>query len=301
MKRKMKAASIGILANIILASIKILIGLITSSASVFSEAVNSLMDIIASGITMFSIVESEKKPDRHFNYGYGQVESLSGLFEAVMIGSAGVYILYTAVEKFLHKDFLINQINLDLIVMGVSVLINLFVASYIFRIAKQTDSIALKAKAIDFKMDIFSSSSVLGSLVVIKFTHFYILDPIVAVLLGLIILNTSYKLIVETISRLMDIGLPKEDIRVIKNVLHDFKFQIVSYHSLRTRKSGDIKFIDFHIVVSKEKNIVDTHLISHNIINILQNKLGKDTNVMIFEEPCNEECTNCYVECSIPS
>ena len=299
MEKKVKASLIGITSNIFLASIKVIVGLATNSASVLSEAINSITDIFSSGIIIFSVYESNKKPDAQFNYGYGQTESLSGLLESFLIFGAGVFIIYNAIEKFIHKDFLINQISFDIFVMGVSVILNSILTIYMFQMAENTDSIALRSKAIDFEMDLITSSGVLTSLIIVSFTHFYIFDPIISIFLGLIVLYTSCKLFMETLSRLLDVELPSNELLIIQKAIQECTNGIVEYNSLRTRKSGETRYIDFHIVLPGETSVINANKITQKIKDNISINLN-NCNILIHEEPCKYDCFHCKLECSYP-
>ena len=154
--------------------------------------------------------------------------------------------------------------------MGVAIIANLLVSSYLFVIAKKTDSVALKADAIHLSTDVYSSLGVLVGLVLIKITGIAILDPLIAIFVAFIILRTGMSVIKETLNNLLDGTLPDEDIRIIEKIINECE-SIYGFTNLKSRKSGSNRDIDITILCEESMPIKECH----EICDVLEAKIQK--------------------------
>lgn len=154
---KKRAAILSIVSNTLLIVLKFIVGIISGSISIISEALHSGSDLLASFIAFFSVSESSKPADEDHQFGHGKYEDLSGLIEGILIILAALYIVYASVKKMFFAPVIRIDVDLGLAVMLVSVVANTFVSIYLFKIAKKTDSIALYADGEHLRTDIYSS------------------------------------------------------------------------------------------------------------------------------------------------
>ncbi|WAM34326.1 cation diffusion facilitator family transporter [Caldicellulosiruptor morganii] len=283
---KQKAALLSVFSNTALILLKVTAGVIMGSVSVISEAIHSGIDLLASVIAYFSIKQAKKPADSDHPFGHGKFENVSGAFEAILIFLAAILIIYEAIKKIINKGE-VESIEAGLAVMLISAIVNLFISSKLFRIAKKTDSVALEADAMHLFTDVFTSFGVFLGLVLIKFTHIYILDPVIAIIVALMIIKASVELTRKALCDLVDRSLPQDEIKLIEDIIKRYS-QVTSYHKLRTRKSGDRREIDVHIRMENSTTLIDAHNLCNMIEDEIKNALP-NSYITIHIEPENEE------------
>ncbi|HEY9061673.1 MAG TPA: cation diffusion facilitator family transporter [Pseudobacteroides sp.] len=280
---KTRVAILSVVSNSFLILLKVIAGILSGSVSIISEAIHSGMDLVAALIAFFSVKISAKPADKDHPYGHGKVENVSGVIEGLLILVAAVIIIWEAIKKIIRPTH-IGETNIALLVMFISATVNFFVSRKLYRVAKQVDSVALEADALHLKTDVYTSLGVGIGMLLIKFTGISILDPIVAILVALLILKESISLIWNAYCPLLDTKLSDGDEEKIKSVINRYKNEIIDFHELRTRKSGSIKYIDFHMTVNKDISVEQSHKLSDSIESDLEEVL-KNTNVSIHIEP----------------
>jgi cation diffusion facilitator family transporter len=256
MTEKVKTARLSILSNTLLIILKLTVGLISGSVSILSEAIHSSMDLIAALIAFFSVRVSDNPPDSKHPYGHGKVENISGVIEALLIFIAAVLIIIEAVKKLMGENTPLDSIALGSIIMFISALVNTFVSRRLYKIARETNSVALEADALHLKTDIFTSLGVSLGLGLILITGIEWLDPIIAILVALFILKESYNLLSRAFTPLLDTAWEEEDINKLESTLQRMN---VKYHDLRTRVAGNYRFVEFHILVPENESVGNAH------------------------------------------
>ena len=167
--------------------------------------------------------------------------------------------------------------------MLIAIAANLLVSSYLFAVAKKTDSVALKADAQHLSTDVYSSLGVLIGLILIKITGITLLDPLIAILVALIILKTGISIIKETLNDLLDRTLPDDDIKIIENIINDCK-NIYGFKNLKSRKSGSTRDIDITLLCEESMSIKECHEICDGLEAKIQEVLP-NTLITIHCEP----------------
>lgn len=291
MNEKTKVARLSILSNSSLIIMKLLVGIFTGSVSIVSEAIHSTMDLVAAIIAYFSVKISNKPADTDHPYGHGKVENISGVIEALLIFAASVWIIVEAVKKLLHPEE-VESIGIGFVVMFISAAINYLVSNKIYKVAKQEDSIALEADALHLKADVYTSLGVGVGLLLIWITKLHFLDPVVAIIVALFILKESFELLKTAFNPLLDVKLSDKEISIIESVINKFKSVYCNFHDLRTRKSGNTKYIDLHLVFPEDMSIKAAHDICDEIENELEASL-RNTEVLIHLESCTHKCVVC--------
>ncbi len=279
----MKVAILSIISNTTLIILKIIAGIISGSVSIISEAIHSSMDLIASVIAFFSVKYSSKPADKEHPYGHGKIENISGFIEATLIFGAAVLIIKEAIEKIINPT-VIEETSIAIAVMIFAAIVNTFVSKVLYKVAKEEDSIALEADALHLKTDVYTSLGVGLGLILINFTGIYLLDPIVAILVALLIIKEAWELSKTAFSPLLDAKLSDEEEKVINEIIQNYKDQFVDIHYLRTRKAGNIKYIDFHMTVEGDKTVRESHDLCDRIEKDLEERIH-NTSVNIHIEP----------------
>jgi cation diffusion facilitator family transporter len=280
MNKKVSVARLSVASNTLLILLKLGAGIVSGSVSIISEAIHSTMDLLAAVIAFFAVRISDHPADEKHPYGHGKFENVSGVIEALLIFVAAVWIIVEAVQKLMYKETS-GFLGVGIAVMFVSAMVNIFVSRRLYKVAKETDSMALEADALHLKTDVLTSLGVAVGLSLIYITGLQILDPIVAILVALMIVRESYSLLIRAYRPLLDTALDKEDIQTIETLFNENK---VEYHDLKTRKSGNYKFVEFHLEFNPDAKIIDAHNRCDEIEELLKCKLDHLT-VTIHVEP----------------
>ena len=294
MDKKQFAASISVVSNTFLIIIKLIVGFLSGSISIISEAFHSFSDLFASFIAYFSVKKTSLPPDLDHPYGHGKYEELSGLFEGLLIFAVAIYIAIQAINKLLTPQIYTIEPLLGIIVMVFSMIINIAVSLYLSKIGKETDSIALKADALHLRTDVYSSLVILIGLILIKITGISIIDPILALMIAFIITFTSIKLCRQTVKNLLDTALPEEEINKLQTLLNcHLNKDIVEIKNLRTRKAGAQRLIQITIIVHKNITIKEGHNICDEIEKEILDLFNNKATISIHLEPCKDTCNSC--------
>ncbi|MEW6142907.1 MAG: cation diffusion facilitator family transporter [Chloroflexota bacterium] len=293
---KTSAAGLSILSNSLLVVFKLVAGLLMGSVSVLAEAIHSAVDLLAAVIAFFSIRAAAKPPDSTHNFGHGKIENISGTFEGLLIFGAAAYIIYEAVNKVI-SGVEVELLSLGIVIMGVSALANLIVSRHLHRVAKRTDSVALEADAWHLTTDVYTSAGVMVGLVAVWLTGWHILDPLIAIGVAGLIVKAAWGITRKSFRPLLDVRLPKHELKAINACVAAHTGKTVGFHALRTRKSGYQRFIDLHLVFPKSVTIEE----AHNVCDIIEQDIGKrlpNSQVTIHCEPCETNADgSCPAEC----
>lgn len=303
--KKTSAAILSVASNSLLIILKLVVGLLIGSVAVLSEAIHSGMDLLAAVIAFLAVRASSREADERHPFGHGKFENISGTIEALLIFAAAVWIIYEAVHKLIDPQ----QIDMPFWgvgVMLVSAVVNVLVSRRLFKVAEETDSIALRADAWHLRTDVYTSVGVMVGLLVIWVVGMASpaidvrwLDPVVAILVALMILRAAWNLTRESVRDLMDVSLPDEDIGWIARFVEDGWPAVRSFHNLRTRKAGSDRFIDFHLVVDDQTPVGEAHALGDDIVAAIKERLP-ETRVHIHVEPCDFTCReSCVSGCSV--
>ena len=290
---KKSAALLSICSNIVLIASKFVVGIISGSVSIISEAVHSFSDLLAAILAYFSVKAAAEPADIEHQFGHGKFEDLSGGLEGALIIFAAGYIIYEAFEKLTGNVQSEFNTGAGIVVMSLAIIINLVVSRHLFNVAHKTESIALLADAEHLRTDIYTSAGVLIGLLLIKFTGIVLLDPIVAILIALIIIKTGIKLCITSAKNLLDTSLPEEERIVIKNIVSNFMpDEVVEILNLKTRRAGAERLIEFTLTVPDEMTIKTGHKLCDKIEDNIARELNR-VHVTIHLEPCDGICPEC--------
>ncbi|MDW8321421.1 MAG: cation diffusion facilitator family transporter [Armatimonadota bacterium] len=282
MSRKTLAAALSVVSNSTLVVLKLLVGFVSGSVSIIAEGIHSANDLVASLIALISVRIAERPPDREHPYGHGKAESISAAAEAMLIVGAAVWIVIEAIQKMLRPQP-VQHLGWGTVVMAVSVLVNVVVSRYLFRVAREEDSPALEADAHHLATDVYTSLGVLVGLAVTWLTGWHIIDPLVAIGVAVLILRIGLSLTTKSLHHLMDAQLPATDVARIEDILNG-ESRIHSWHNLRTRKSGNTRHIDLHIVFRTDATLLEAHQVADDLEKRIAQELAP-AHVVIHVDP----------------
>jgi cation diffusion facilitator family transporter len=304
-QRKERVAMLSVASNSSLVVFKVIVGVLIGSVSIISEAIHSGMDLLAAIIAMFSVKTSSLPADDLHPFGHGKIENISGVVEALLIFVAAFWIIFEALNK-LNSPQIMEFAEWGVAVMLLSSIVNYIVSRKLFQVGKEADSIALQADAWHLRTDVYTSAGVMAGLSIIWIGHklspasdINWIDPVAALIVAVLILRAAYHLIVQSIRDLIDVKLPPEEENCIRNIIRH-QPAINGFHQLRTRKAGNVRFVEFHIKVDPQMSVLD----SHNITKGLEQNIGQkfpESAITIHIEPCDGECEDiCAAGCLLP-
>ena len=285
LNRRSRTVLFSISSNALLLTVKLTAGVMTGSVSILSEAVHSATDLVASIVAFMAVRSSASPSDESHNYGHGRFENLAGIFEGVILLGVGGWVIFGAVNGIVNGAEL-ELLGLGIGVMAVSAVVNLFVSSWLLRVARETDSRALEAEGYNLRTDVWGAAGVALGLIAALATDWTILDPIIAGVVGLVILWTALGLISGSTRVLLDESLPEEELAVIERVIEDEienEEAVRGFHKLRARKSGPQRHVDFHLQLRAQTTLGEAHKISDS----LEERIGRNlpnTDVLIHLE-----------------
>ncbi len=280
MNKKVSVARLSVASNTLLIALKLTVGLLSGSVSIISEAIHSLMDLVAAVIAFFAVRVSDIPADERHPYGHGKFENVSGVIEALLIVGAAVWIVVEAIHKIENPgepEFVL----LGATVMLVSAVVNYFVSRKLYKVAKETDSVALEADALHLKTDVYTSLGVGLGLLLLWITGIPLIDPIIAILVALLILWESFQLLKKAFTPLLDVSLDESEVSRINEIL---AARNLKYHDLKTRKAGNYRFVEFHLELPAGMVLAEVHRHCDDIEEILKTQLEHLT-VTIHVEP----------------
>lgn len=280
-KEKKQVALLSVFAAIFLTSSKFIIGMMTGSLGILSEALHSALDLIAAVITYFSVRISDKPADRDHHYGHGKVENISALLETFLLLITCSWIIYEAIQRLLTGQVQIEVTPWSYLVVITSIIIDLWRSRALSKAAKTYNSQALEADALHFSTDIWSSTVVFIGLLSANFGWHYA-DPIAALIVALIVIYVSYKLGKKSIDVLLD-KAPDAYMSIIEEILKN-NSRITYFHDLRIRVAGANVFVDISIHVDPQMTIEDVHQITDEVESRIQQKIPRSV-VQIHQEP----------------
>jgi cation diffusion facilitator family transporter len=291
-RETIRAAILSVASNTLLTSTKLLVGLLTGSVSVVAEGIHSGNDLVASLIAWFAVRKASEPPDAEHGYGHGKFESLSAFIEAALIVVAALGVAWTAVHRLQSGVEPELKTPWGLAVMGLSVAANAFISTYLFRVAKKHQSLALAADGAHLRADVYTSLGVFAGLILITVTGRLIFDPLAAILVACLILFQGSRIGWDALGQLLDQSLPPDERHVIEGLLGEHDDMYVDYHRLRTRRSGRERQVDLHLVTCPRVTVEEAHRVCDHLERDVGERLPQ-TRLVIHVEPCDEEsCPN---------
>lgn len=293
--QKKRAALLSMVIGFLMFGGKITAYLITGSAAIFSDALESIVHIFATGMALFSIYISSKPADESHFYGHGNVEYFSAGIEGVLILIAAIAIMYESVSALIF-GIEVQKLDVGILITSGAGLINLFLGLYLIRVGKKTNSLILVADGKHVLTDSITSIGVIVGLGIVLLTDILELDPIIAILIALNILITGFKLIKESISGLMN-ETDKEVLEsIIKIIIESKKKYWIDVHQFRFWKSANKLFIDFHLILPFYLSIKDSHHEEEYITEKIREHFSEAEVRIHFDYCWDELCSYCLTE-----
>lgn len=280
-KEKLNVAFISVLAAIFLTGFKLIIGLLTGSLGILSEALHSGLDMVAAVITYFSVRVSDKPADKQHNYGHGKIENFSALVETFLLLITCVWIIYEATTRLISGKTHIEVSIWSFIVVISSIIIDISRSRALSRVAKKYNSQALEADALHFSTDIWSSGVVLLGLICANY-GFYFADSVAALGVAVIVLSVSFRLGKKSIDVLLD-KAPQDTVDIVKKTLSEME-EVKHFHSLKIRTSGADTFVKVNVHLDPDLSLRNVHEICDKIEREIGSRIRR-SEVYVHAEP----------------
>lgn len=282
---------LSIVTSIVVITLKTIAWQMTNSVGLLSDALESLINLFAAVIALIALTIALMPPDKNHPFGHHKAEYFSSVTEGLLILFAAFSIGYAAVVRFLNPQPL-ESIGMGLLVSLAATLINLIVALTLLKAGKRLRSITLEADGHHLMTDVYTTGGVVLALVLIHFTGWYWLDPLIAMLVAINIIFTGMKLIKRSVAGLMDESLPAVELKKIHAILKRHQNDQVSYHALYTRRASSRDFITFHLLVPGFWNVRRGHELTKAIEHDLTNEFPRSDIFIHLEPNCDPEAFN---------
>ena len=283
---KIRAAGVSLATNALLTALKAMGAVLTGSVGLLSEAVHSGADFVGSALVLASVHVSAAPPDEDHPYGHAKVENVSGLAEAGVLGLLGLYVIAQGIEHLLHR-FALQNVDVGLEIAGSCAMLSGLAGFYIHRIGKRTQSAALRANGLHLLSDLGTSAGVAVALLVVKLTSIHWADGAIGLALGAWLVASSFRIGYDAFQQLIDRRLPDADVARLRAII-EAESTLLSYHRLRTRLSGNVRYIDFHVVVPNTWSVVEAHQVADHLEHRLNEELAPAV-LVIHVDPFDPE------------
>ena len=281
--RTLAIAGASLLVGLIVLGLKFLAWYITGSIALYSDALESIVNVVTAMVALIAVRLAQKPADAALPYGYHKAEYFSAVIVGVMIIVAAILIFREAVLGFLAPELPEAPVQ-GLAVSVAATAINVIWAYVLIRHGRAVRSPALEADGRHLLTDVVSTVGVLGGLVLVFLTGWAVLDPILAGLVALNILWSGWGVIRQSVGGLMDVAVPPDTQKVIREVIASNAEGAIEAHDVRTRQAGKMTFIDFHLVVPGVMSVDAAHAICDRIEAKLRDVV-KDVQITIHVEP----------------
>ena len=274
---KQAVALNSVFAAVAITALKVVVGITTGSLGILSEAAHSGLDLVAAVITYFSVGVSDRPPDATHQYGHGKVENFSAFIETALLLATCIWIVYEAAKRLFFHSVEIEPSVWAFIVMGASIVVDVWRSRRLQRVAEKYDSQALHADALHFSTDIWSSSVVLLGLALVLVGRNYSVpwlskaDPIAALIVACIVVYVSWRLARQTIDALLDAAPAGIRVRIIRQVSR--LDGVLAVDRVRIRRGGNKYFADISIAMPRNVTFQKSEQVANDAARVVRTLL----------------------------
>lgn len=282
--------------SIVLFLLKFVAYFMTHSLAVLSDALESIVNVLAGLIGLYSLYVASKPKDKEHPYGHGKAEFISAAFEGSLIITAGIIILYEAVDHYLNPAIL-KQLDNGIWLLLITGLLNLVAGIIAQKIGKKNNSLALISSGKHLQIDSYTTFMVTIGIALVLWTNITGIDTFIAIGMGFWIIYNGYKIIRESIAGIMD----EADLALLEDVIEQLNknrnIQWVDLHNLRVIKYGALMHIDCHLTVPWYLNVNEAHAIIENFTHLIKEKFGTSVEFFVHTDGCMPfSCPICAIE-----
>ena len=282
-----KYAYLSIAAALITIGLKFYAYFYTGSMGLFSDALESCVNLLAAVVALIMIHISEKPADEGHEFGHTKAEYFSSAIEGGLILVAAFSIIWSAAPRLLAPQP-IENVGLGVLISLSASLVNLGVALVLIKNGKKNNSLLLEADGKHLMTDVWTSVGVITAIFIEKITGFLILDPIIAIIVALNIVWTGFQLLKRSANGLMDASISESELKIVTDYLNELKTDKIDFHSLMTRQAGQRKFISLHLLVPGEWSVQQGHDYAENIEETIEDMFSEPVTVSTHIEPIED-------------
>ena len=280
---------------IILFLVKMIAWYLTNSVAILTDAMESIVNVIAALIGVYSLYVSAKPKDEDHPYGHGKVEFLSAAVEGTLIMVAGLLVIYKATISILIHPHALQKLDYGIILVAATALVNFVAGTICLNMGKKNNSLALIASGKHLRTDTWSTLGIIIGLILLYITKLLWLDSAVAILFSLLIIYTGYKIIRSSIAGIMD----EADIELLKKLVGllnaNRRENWIDLHNLRLIKYGGTLHVDCHLTVPWYLSVREAHEEVEALACLVRNEFGEAVELFVHSDDCREfSCRICY-------
>ena len=278
--------------SVVLLALKFFAYYLTHSVAILTDALESIVNVVAGFIGLYSLYVAAKPRDRDHPYGHGKAEFISAAVEGTLVLSAGAIIIYNAIKNLIYP-IVIHSIDNGIILISITAFINLIVGWVSTMKGKKNQSLALVASGRHLISDSYSTFGIIAGLLLIWFTKLTWIDGAVAIIFGIIIIYTGYKITRRSIAGIMDEADVELLTRMVELLNKNRKINWIDLHNLRVIKYGSILHVDCHLTVPWYLNVHEAHAEIDELASLIKKEFGESLELFVHSDGC------LYVQCPI--
>jgi len=285
---------------IVLLIVKVIAWWLTSSVAILTDALESIVNVVAGLIGVYSLYVSAKPRDMDHPYGHGKVEFISAAIEGTLVAVAGLIIIYECLNNLMHPHT-ISKLDYGVILIAITAVVNYISGTVCIRTGKKNNSLALIASGKHLQSDTWSTLGIVAGLILILITRINWIDSAVALVFALVIIITGYRIVRRSVAGIMD----EADVELLKKMVvmlnQHRKPNWIDLHNLRIIKYGGTIHLDCHLTVPWYLNVHEAHLEIDELSKLVRNEYGESVELFVHSDGCLDfSCAICSkTDCNV--
>ncbi len=257
----------------------------THSLAILTDALESIVNVIAGFIGLYSLYVASKPRDLDHPYGHGKAEFVSAAAEGSLIIAAGIMIVYQTVLNIIEENPL-QQLDMGLLLVASTAVLNFVAGTICLRIGKKNNSLALSASGKHLQVDTYTTLAIIAGLLIIVFTKLYWIDKLIAIIMSMVVIYNGYRILRTSLAGIMD----EADIQLLQQFIKALnehrRENWIDLHNLRVIKYGSLLHIDCHLTVPWYLNIHEAHLEIDALAALIKNQFGDAIELFVHTDGC---------------
>ena len=273
--------------------IKIFAWYITQSVAILTDALESIVNVVAGLIGVYSLYISAKPKDQDHPYGHGKAEFISSAIEGTLITVAGIIIIYEALNNLIHPNT-VQRLDYGILLVGITAVINYFVGWYCIKNGKKNNSLVLISSGKHLQTDTYSTLGIIIGLILLYFLKIWWIDSAVAILFAFIIMFTGYKIVRSSVAGIMDEADTELLDKLVVLLNENRRTNWIDLHNLRIIKYGGTIHLDCHLTVPWYLNVHQAHDEIDALSNLVKSAFGESMELFVHSDGCLDfSCNIC--------
>ncbi|MCA0382032.1 MAG: cation diffusion facilitator family transporter [Bacteroidetes bacterium] len=284
------------LVGVVLLLLKFAAYYLTHSVAILTDALESIVNVVAGGISLYSLYVAAKPRDKDHPYGHGKAEFLSAGVEGTLIAVAGVWIMYEAIQKLLHPSP-VHQLDFGIVLIAISGVVNYFAGMIAENTGRKNNSLAIVATGKHLKSDAYSTAGLVAGLLLLMFTQWQWVDSAVALLFGLLIIFTGIGIVRKSVAGIMDEADTDLLQQMVTLLNKERQPNWIDLHNLRIIKYGNQMHVDCHLTIPWYLNVHEAHAEVDLLTNAVRHEFGSSLEIFTHTDGCLPfSCRICQVQ-----